>query len=85
MKTIAVFYEAETPENYNTLRKVKKVVCVESTEAEYLKTRNAYLENPEYSKALSFCWWLEDSDADRILNKVIESNAAQANIDFETV
>jgi hypothetical protein len=85
MKTIAVFYEAETPENCNRLALIKKVVCVNSTEAEYYKTRNAYLENPEYSKALSFCWWLEDAEADRILNKVLERNAAQAGIAYETV
>lgn len=85
MKTIAVFYKAKIQENYLKPSKIAKVVCQRSTEAEYAKIRREYLENPEYSKALSFCWWLEDADADRILNRIIEREADRVGIDYETV
>lgn len=66
MKTIAAFYERETEENFSKPKKIIKMVCETTTEQEHYKIRNAYLENKDYNKALSFCWWLEDKEADRI-------------------
>lgn len=68
MKTIAVLYERENVENYYKPKDIIKVICKETTEEEHNEIRNGYLGNIEYNKSLSICHWLEDKEADDIVD-----------------
>lgn len=70
MKTIAVFYEPETKENYCEEKKVLEIICRETTESEHAAIRNDYLSTHKYNKALSFCWWLPNDQANEIYERV---------------
>ncbi len=63
MKTVAKFYEV-TKEN--RLPNVLEYVCKVTTYEEHTRIKNDYFDNRMYCKSLSFCWWLEDSEADCI-------------------
>ena len=66
MKTVAKFYEPETKENYYQEKKIVLTICKETTEQEFWQIKNDYLNTNKYNKSLSYCWYLEDDQADKI-------------------
>lgn len=66
MKTIAVFYDAKKKNPLTGEAIIKEIICKTTSEVEYLKINKRYLEDDTISKAFSFCWWLDDEQADII-------------------